>query len=570
MPQMHNKAKILEKVEAPSAIKTPTPHRLGTHAPAVVRSGFLSSVLRCLGIFLVALGFNLYQIGNPSLWFDEILSVTRAWQPLPVLWQIVSVTQPNMALYYVALHSWLSFMNLFGIYATEAVVRIPSAFFSALSTFVLYALARRFFREVIAAFVALLYLLNTLQLTSAQNARSYAFQLLFLSLAWYALVVLFSSDLSKKRERLWWFCFILSATLAIYLQLFTELMLATQALAIVLLCVVPTSWRARVRQQWRPLFISWVCIGILIAPLLYASRVGSKTGWLPTPHLKDVYHLFLTISGQNCLLLVLFGLTMGIGLCATLFAALPWGQDKLKQLALSPRDEVSGKEWQLHYLQLLPLAICLLCWLLCPVVISYLISQKATRLFSPRYLVVIVPAFVLLVGVGLSVLRWRTVQIMSGLCLVLLCLFSVPGYYNNAQVEDWRTGTQWLQQHYQPGDGLICYDNIQGCAVDIEYYLRAYPHSTARFDADSPGYFSWVSYDATNQAGDYIQALSISAIQRYATKHSRLFFGVGRVDPTDPSAQPTIQWLNAHYHLLTKEVTSTLTIYLYDTTSPST
>jgi hypothetical protein len=100
--------------------------------------------------------------------------------------------------------------------------------------------------------------------------------------------------------------------------------------------------------------------------------------------------------------------------------------------------------------------------------------------------------------------------------------------------------------------------------------LRAYPHGAAYFDADSPGYFPWVSYDETNQLGDYTQTLSINAIQLYATKHPRLFFSVGRVDPTDPSAQPTIQWLNTHYHLLSKEVTSTLTIYLYDTTSPST
>src|SRR5258708_24252590 len=136
---------------------------------------------------------------------------------------------------------------------------------------------------------------------------------------------------------------------------------------------------------------------------------------------------------------------------------------------------------------------------------------------------------------SVSVLRWRTVQIVIGLCLVLLCLFSVPGYYNNAQVEDWRTGTLWLQHHYQSGDGLICYDNEEGCATGIEYYLRAYPHGAAHFDADSPGYFPWVSYDETNQLGDYTQALSINAIQLYATKHPRRFFSSGRVDPTDPS-----------------------------------
>ena len=83
--------------------------------------------LIALLLFLVAMGFNLYQIGAPSIWFDEALSVTRAQQSLPVLFKIVSVTQPNMALYYFVLHFWLSFMSLFGLHATEAVVRFPLA-----------------------------------------------------------------------------------------------------------------------------------------------------------------------------------------------------------------------------------------------------------------------------------------------------------------------------------------------------------------------------------------------------------------------------------------------------------
>ena len=181
-----------------------------------------------------------------------------------------------------------------------------------------------------------------------------------------------------------------------------------------------------------------------------------------------------------------------------------------------------GRQWQKRFVQLFPLAVFLLCWLLCPVAISYVVSQKSTRLFSPRYLVVIVPALLLLVAYGLSVLRWRAVQIVLGLCLVLLCLRYAPNYYPSAQVEDWRTGTQWLQQNYQNGDGLICYDNSEGCAVDIEYYLQAYPYSNAHFDANSPGYFPWVDYDTTNHLGNYQQALDTTAIQTYGNEHPRL------------------------------------------------
>ncbi len=378
-------------------------------------------------------------------------------------------------------------MNLFGQRTTEVVVRFPSAVFAAIDLLLLYFLARRFFGSLVAVFASLLYLLNTLQLNYAQDARSYTLQILFLCLSWYAICVLFSSDLSQKSAIIWWICFIVSSTLAMYSQLFTEVVLVTQLVAIVILFVVPNAWRARVHKQLRPLIVSWVCMSILIAPLLYTSRVGSKTGWLAIPTPSDVYHLFLTISGQSKILLGFFGLLLLLGMCVALLAVLPQGRDLLKRSSLLPADEAGATQWQRRFLQFLPLMVILVCWMICPVVISYVVSQKWTRLFSPRYLVVIVPAFILLVALGISVLRWRVAQIVLGLCLILLCLHHVPNYYNNAQVEDWRTGTQWLQAHYHPGNGLICYDNSQGCAVDIEYYSanlsfwrRPFRHQLAR------------------------------------------------------------------------------------------
>ncbi len=535
----------------------------------LTRPGRGQTVLLCVAVFVAAMGFNLYRIGAPSLWFDEALSVTRAQQSLPVLFQIVSVTQPNMALYYFLLHFWLGFVGLFGLHATETIVRLPSAVFSACDAVILYLLGRRFLGRLPALFAAALYLLNTLQLTYAQETRSYTLQLLFVGLSWYALCVLFSNDLSPKRARNWWICFVAASVLAMYTQLFTELIIATQFVAIVLLGVLPNAWRARVRKQWRALVVSGVCFTVLVIPILYASRVGSKTGWLPIPKPGDVYHLFLTMAAQSKVLLGLCGLVILLGLAVALLASLPAnkGQGLLKEFALLPKDEARQKEWRRRFLEFLPLAIVLVCWLLCPVVISYVISQKSTRLFSPRYLIVIIPAFALLIGLGLATLRWRVAQVVLGLCLLLLCLRYVPTYYASAQVEDWRTGTQWLQQHYQTGDGLICYDNSEGCSVDIQYYLQAYPQGSAHFDLDSPGYFPWVNYDTTNRLGNYKAALDINAIQAYGSEHAHLFFGIGRASPTDPQVQPVIQWLNAHYKLLASETTSTLTIYLFDTTA---
>src|SRR5512142_3261129 len=95
---------------------------------------FSSTWLLCLLVSVVALGFNLYRLGTPSIWFDEAFSVELARQPLPLLWHIIWGPEPNMELYYLFLHFWLGLSGFFGLHATEFVVRFPSAVFAALSS----------------------------------------------------------------------------------------------------------------------------------------------------------------------------------------------------------------------------------------------------------------------------------------------------------------------------------------------------------------------------------------------------------------------------------------------------
>src|SRR5215471_9709014 len=126
---------------------------------------FSSTWLLCILIGLIALGFNLYRLGSPSIWYDEAFSVELARQPLPLLWHIIWGPEPNMELYYLFLHFWLGFTGLLGQHPTEFVVRVPSAIFAALSSVMVFLLGRRYLGITAALVGAGLYLLNDLQLT---------------------------------------------------------------------------------------------------------------------------------------------------------------------------------------------------------------------------------------------------------------------------------------------------------------------------------------------------------------------------------------------------------------------
>ena len=75
---------------------------------------FSSTWLLCILVGVIALGFNLYRLGTPSIWFDEAFSVELARQPLPLLWHIIWGPEPNMELYYLFLHFWLGLHRFSG------------------------------------------------------------------------------------------------------------------------------------------------------------------------------------------------------------------------------------------------------------------------------------------------------------------------------------------------------------------------------------------------------------------------------------------------------------------------
>jgi 4-amino-4-deoxy-L-arabinose transferase-like glycosyltransferase len=521
-------------------------------------------ISRWLVLLLPGVGaavLNFYHLGAPSLWFDEVLSVERASQSLSVLWHIVNASQPNMALYYFVLHYWLTLTAKIGVFPTETVVRLPSALCALGASVLLFLLARRFLGLAAGAVAVFLYICNDFQLVYAQETRAYALQVLCLIAGWYALLRALTCE---QHRRYWFACYIAAMVLAVYTHYFSLLLLLAQGIAIVTLLVLPTPWRARVRLLFGQCCISFLIITLLIAPMLYASHVGAQTGWIPVPVPKDVIRLFKDFSDGNRLYLGLIALLVGAGLLLSVRGAFARNRDSLKR-GTRTETPASRKDAQ-RYGLLLGLSWMLLCWLWVPIVASYLLSQRSLHLFLPRYLISVVPAFCLLAACGLVAMPWRWLRLLLTSGLLLFALPGLPRYYASAQVEEWRTSALWIEHEYRSGDGLICFDGLQGCQIGLEYYFHAYP-GPAHFDANSPGTFSYVRYDLQRPAyrPDVEQALDTNAIQRYALQHSRLFYIVARIPDARKLARvaAVISWLNGHCQVLGNIKTSTVTVYLY-------
>jgi len=537
----------------------------------------VAPIVAPLLIGVVALAFDLRLLGGVNFWFDEAFSFVFANRPLSQMWPDMWSKEPDMELYYVQLYIWIKVLRGVGLPLSEFWLRLPSAIWSALAAVVVFQLGRRLGGWVMAFVAAGLFLLNPLQLYYAQQARSYSMQVFLICASWYALLAAMSAQSAEAGRaaqpartaggvssrtapprgfgqldaRRWWMLFALTTALAAYAQLDTAFMLAAEVAAFALAYFLPArvggAWRALARQSARPFVISVGAIGALCLPLVYAIRLGGHNQWVGPATPGELGRFFLvSVSGGGWLYLVVVALICALAIAR--FVAI--------RLA-APQAEAAAKAkgWELG----------LLCWLIVPIALSYLVTQPYfnAHLFLDRYLVVVVPAICLLAGLGVAALRNPALRATLALALLLVAIPQTANYYATVDTQGLHTGVPWIEQHYQAGDGIACYPG-SWCTLPMTYYLGVAQRPVPQLDGSSP------SLD-----------LSTQTLAAYGKTHRRVFVIIAIFDPK-PGQRAQLatlqQWADTHwkrvgqmttshtdYQYKGEFLTTSYTISLYDT-----
>jgi hypothetical protein len=308
----------------------------------------------------------------------------------------------------------------------------------------------------------------------------------------------------------------------------------------------------------------------MFAPIALISQGVSKTGWLPSPSLRDLRALYLVYAfGEprwQLVGLLLCGASAMLAVILFYARRRHGAEDRLRSEFRSARNADTSDSVRLPMSSEAAFLLALLCWLIIPVVATFVVSQGATRVFSTRYLVIVIPALVLLVSTGAMLTRVWFLRVAIACAFLIPAMAGAISYYPNAQIEDWRTPVRWMEQHYQAGDGLVSYNNNpqQGAQFPIQYYLHT-DGSQADFAADSPGVVLWERLPDRDPFAHYQDALDPQALSSYAALHHRFFFVSGRLSGPDDVAkvQATITWLNSHYQLLGQTSDGVATVLLY-------
>jgi 4-amino-4-deoxy-L-arabinose transferase-like glycosyltransferase len=334
----------------------------------------------CAALALAALALRLYALDRQSMWADEGSSLALASRPLL---QIAQDTARDVhpPLYYWLLHNW---MLLFG--QTPAALRGFSALCGALAAALTAALAWRWFGGGAALVAGIAAAFSPFAIHYSQEARMYALLLLLATLTWMALTrALTPSEAGHRPDAtahrpvvtLLLYCGV--ALAALYTHYYAVTLVAATFLA--------GAVALAARKAARAIFLRWLAahaaLGMLYVPWVWYSR-ERLSGWAsaaagpgPIEILGDILRVFSigvsTPPGFSPVLLF-FALLLAAGLL----------------LPLRNAPGVPGRMWA---------AI----WLLAPIAVMLFLALDRP-FYRPRFLILALPAFHLLLGRGAAAL----------------------------------------------------------------------------------------------------------------------------------------------------------------------
>jgi len=347
----------------------------------------------------------------------------------------------------------------------------------------LYFLARLLFGARVALFAGVLAAVHAFLIRYAQEARSYSLAIFLVTLSCFFFVRKVQQSEAKKSTG-----YILTSALAVYSHFFSLLVILAQWLALQFL---PQENPAR-----REFHRAWKILALAILPLIVfiASRGAGPIAWITRPNLSSLHEFFLFLSGNGGnVLLIAYAILALIALAIPIF-----------QRAQLPSFEIWGILFGFS-------------WLIVPIAVT-LIFSLARPVFLPRYLVICVPALLLITSAALVRLRSHWLQIGVLLLLIGFSVRGVQSYYRSdfdLSREDWRAATAYILSHTEKGDGVVFHAALG--RMPFAYYTARGGASGPKPEVAFPNSGPKITYT------DFVANTKKAPIDEIAMAHARIW-----------------------------------------------
>jgi mannosyltransferase len=391
-------------------------------------SGSVTRVI--LLLMLIALCLRLPHLSGKSLWLDEISSLTFAEMRWDDFWSLVQRHEGNMIAYYLLLRAWIHLGD------NRVVAKLLSILFGVLTVPAIYALGKELYDRRIGLIAACLLTVSACHVRASQWIRSYSLMLLLL-----VLTALFLARSLRQPSLRNWAMYTVCAALAVYNHLYAVLAIAAQLLSLIL---IPAR-----DLPWKRLLLAVSVLGVFLTPAVayVLFRNSGQLDWVPAPKAWELVHwaVFLAGAGSTGVAYVLLVICIAIGAIAV---------SGFRKIWAANRRSLEG--WRAAF----PFV-----WLVLPVGVSFLFSYFKPVFFF-RYLIICLPAFLLVVALGIA--RWRASRLRTVILAVALGLSLTSVVLAYKTEEDWDNSIRYLLDHASNGDPI--FPGAGG--VPLEYLTR--------------------------------------------------------------------------------------------------
>jgi mannosyltransferase len=474
------------------------PARRRAAALGAARDDRVRDAAAVLAPAVLAAALCLVDLTSRSLGFDEAASVTIASQQGHALGAAIAHDGGNMSGYYVLLRLLVA---LFG--TGTFIVRLPSVLSIAAATGLTSLLGLRLFGRRAALVAGVLTAVSLPLVFWGQDARGYAPMVALVAGSFVAFVALVDSDgegasrapVDRRALAAYFVC----TTVAAYCSFVAVLVIPAQLIALV--------WRRHaVRRVGYTLAVSVIC---WIPLMVLAKQRGSgQLFWVPHPSPTVFKQVFqeLTSSGMQ----PSFGTTATtyplLGITVLLLVAV--AAVHVRRAVRRSGQGADGRMWGQ--------AVVLL-WVAVPFVLALIESLAAQPIFTPRNLLMTLPAVSLALGWGFAETRLPRALAFGGIAVViaLRALQLVPSYASNP--EDWSFATKYVLSHSHARDCIAFYP--LDSRMPFSYYVRA-----RHADALAPRpVFPTAPWSAVKPFVEEYNSLPVARLHRIAARCPRLW-----------------------------------------------
>ncbi len=380
-------------------------------------SKFQQIVLIALVIGL-ALVVRIYRLGHENFWIDEVRQVRIASQTPSEIVRSYGSMHSESHTHTVAPLSPLITHFFISEIDTEYYARLPSAIFSTLGVFALFLFSRQLLPFSTSLLAALFLAFSPIDVWYSQEARWYSQWSVITTLSYLALV-----RAEKTRSLGAWIGYFLATVANLYTFIYSAFVIAAQAISV--------TWRQRIGRGSLRTLATFV-LACLLVPAATVPVVSTVVGSLSagtatsgTPRASSFFEFPYTFLAYSA------GFTVGPTVTElhhppSLIRILTEYPELVLVFAVFFPISLLGC---LRITREPGLATWLIPWLIVPALLVFLIAIiMPTMTYQVRYTFAAVPAFMLVLAVGVFSFRSRVRWLASGAILVLFC-YSLSNFF---------------------------------------------------------------------------------------------------------------------------------------------